>query len=109
MKPDKLTDNIQVAHLRLHWISVDLTHVPALIRLFHVAYPQLPNLFFRVGDGNSMVFGDNMILNRQNCLCIDAQPRDLCKWKHFRSINGSYDGGKHYDYDANITLRVENE
>ena len=72
-----LTDNIEVAHLRLHRVGVDLAHVPSLVGLLHLANPQLPDLPLRVRDRNSMVLGDDMVLNRQNGLCVDAQPCHL--------------------------------
>lgn len=83
LKFEKLTDDVQVTHLRLHRIRVDLAHVPSLIGLLDFAYLQLPDFLLRVGDRNAMVLGDNVILNGQNRLCVDAQPSHLHQMETF--------------------------
>lgn len=58
---------------------VDLTHVPALVRLLHLTNSQLPDFLFRIEDGNAMIFGDDLTAYRENRLRIDTQPSDLEK------------------------------
>lgn len=71
------TYNIQIPRLALHRIGVYLAHVPALIALPDISYPQLPGLLLRVQNSDALVFGDNMVLDRQDCLRIHPEPRHL--------------------------------
>lgn len=71
------TYNIQIPRLALHRIGVYLAHVPALIALPNISYPQLPGLFLRVQDSDALVFGDYMVLDRQDCLGVYSEPRHL--------------------------------
>lgn len=69
--------------MALHRVGVDLTHVPALIALADVSYPQLPRFLFGVGDSDPLVFGDDVVLDGQDCLGINPQPRNLEQKKLF--------------------------
>lgn len=98
-----LTHNIQVAHLAFHWIRIYLAHVPgkrrkkrgasqdgnaswfvfrwylpALVRFFNISDAHCPGLVLWVGNADPLVLGYHMVLYRENRLCIDAQPRNLC-------------------------------
>lgn len=79
-----LTDNIQIGHLALHRIGVDLTHVPAHVRLLDFADFQYPLALLCVRDDHAMVFGDYVTLDGENCLRVDAQPGNLCVFGTFK-------------------------
>lgn len=73
----KLTHDIQEAYLIAHRVGIDLAHVPALVRLFDVLYPQHPLAALDVRYRHPVVLGDHVRLNRQNRLRVHPQPGDL--------------------------------
>lgn len=108
-----LTHNIQVAHLAFHWIRIYLAHVPvkwengelhdgnaswfvfrwylpALVRFLNIPDAHCPSLVLWVGNADPLVLGYHMVLYRENRLCIDAQPRNLCGKSD--SNSGRYEG-----------------
>jgi len=60
------------------WDRSKLDGLPALIRLLNVPDSHCPGLVLRVGNANPLILGYHMILNGQNRLCVDSQPRNLC-------------------------------
>lgn len=73
----KLTHNIQITHLALHRISVDLAHIVAAIRFAYVLQFQLPLLALVDRDTDAMVFRNDVILDGQNGLRFYAKPGDF--------------------------------
>lgn len=73
----QLTHNIQIAHLALHRIGVDLAHVVAAIRFTDVLQLQLPRFALGERDADAMVLSDDVILDGQNGLRTHAQPGDF--------------------------------
>lgn len=73
----KLTDHIQIGNLTLHWIRIYLTHVPAHIRFLDISDFQYPSTFFGVRYNHSVIFGDYVTLDGEDCLSVDTQPCDL--------------------------------
>lgn len=65
-----LTNYIQVAHLTLHWVRVDLAHIPSPIRFPHVTYVQVPRPVFAVRHSDSVILGNNVAMDCQDRLCI---------------------------------------
>lgn len=74
------TNDLQVSSLIHHGISVDLTHVFALVRLSDVPYVQVPCLVLGVSDGDAVILGDYVISYCQDGLSVDLQPRYLYKY-----------------------------
>jgi hypothetical protein len=74
---ETLTYHLQVANLTLHWICVDLAHVPATVRFPHISDLKIPRSVITVRDTYSMIFGDHVCCDSENCLCIDSEPRHL--------------------------------
>lgn len=77
------TDNVEITHLTFHGVSVDLTHIPALIRFPHVTYMQIPIAMIRSSNGDSVVFRNHVMVNGQYCLRIHPKPGDLEHLKVF--------------------------
>lgn len=72
-----LTYNLKVALAGAHWIGVHLTHVPASIVLLHLLDVQVPGSMIIVGEADSIVLRDDIVMNRENCLRIHAHPSHL--------------------------------
>jgi len=72
-----LTHDLYVALTALHRIRVHLTHVPSAIHLLHVLYVKVPRAVVVVGQRDSGILRDHIMMNRQNGLCVDAHPRHL--------------------------------
>lgn len=70
-------DHTQVALLTPHGLGVDLTHVPASIRLLHVVQVQSPDLVVVVGEGDPLVSGDDVMVYGQNGLRVNPDPGHL--------------------------------
>lgn len=89
-----LTDHIQIRHLALHWIGVNLAHVPSHVRLLDVAYLQYPLAFLGVRDHHAMVLRDDVRLYGENRLGIHTQPSNLCSSARLEGVgDASSDGG----------------
>lgn len=52
-------------------------HSPSAIRFLNIAYFQLPDPMLRVGDGDAMVLGDDVVLDAQYRLRVHSQPGHL--------------------------------
>lgn len=74
---NKLTDYVKKSHLTFHWIGVYLAHVPSLVSCFHLFDVQEPRFVLAVGNSNSMVFRNHVILYGQYRLRVHPQPGHL--------------------------------
>jgi hypothetical protein len=72
-----LTHYFQVADLTLHGVCVDLTHVPATVRLPYIPDLKVPGSMIAVRNTNSVVFSDHVCCYSENCLCVNSKPGHL--------------------------------
>lgn len=63
--------------MTFHWIGIDLTHVPSLVRGFHLFDVQKPRFMLAVCNSDSMVFRNDVILYGQYRLRVHPQPGHL--------------------------------
>lgn len=63
--------------MALHRIGVNLTHVPTPVGLSNFFNVQVPRFVFAMGYAYPTVFRYNVIVNCQDCLCVDSQPSHL--------------------------------
>ncbi len=82
----RLTDDFDIRDLALHGVRIYLAHVPASVANFYVLDMQPPDLLIAVGNCDSMVFRDHVILNGQDGLGIHSKPCYLEKRKFFGGI-----------------------
>lgn len=68
----ELTHHLEVADLALHGISVDLTHVPAPIRLPYLSDVQVPCPVVTVRHADPVILRDHVTSDRQNGLRVYA-------------------------------------
>lgn len=73
----RLTDHIQITHLALHRIGVNLTHVPAPVRLPDLFYVQIPRLVLAVSHSDPVVLSDHVTVDGEDGLRVHAQPCHL--------------------------------
>lgn len=59
-----LTNYVQEANLIPHRVGVHLAHVPSLVGLFDVLYPEHPFATFYVRNRHSVILGDYVRLYR---------------------------------------------
>ena len=72
-----LTDHLKKSFLTSHWIGVDLTHVPAAIVLFDGLQMEPPDFTVVVRKRDTLVAGDDVLVNCQNGLSVHAHPSNL--------------------------------
>ena len=58
-------------------MRVDLAHVPPPVILVHVVDVQSPDLLVMVGEGDSLVPRDDVVVNRHDGLGVNPDPGDL--------------------------------
>jgi hypothetical protein len=73
----QFTDNLKIALPRSHGICVHLTHVPSSIRLLDFSYVQIPATMIVVCEHYSRILCYDIVMNAQNCLSVDSNPRNL--------------------------------
>ena len=74
---NELTYNLQVALSTSHRISVHLTHVPSSINFFDLLYMKIPRTVVVVRQRDPWILRDHVMVDGQDCLCIDAHPCHL--------------------------------
>ena len=72
-----LTYDLEVTFSGSHGIGVHLTHVPASIRLLHLPDVQIPATVIIVCQYDAWVLSDDIVVDAENRLSINAHPRDL--------------------------------
>ena len=60
-----------------HRVGVDLTHIPAAVSLVHVLDVQVPGAMVVEGQGDARVLRYHVVVDRENCLRVHANPRHL--------------------------------
>lgn len=74
---DKLTYNLEVTFSGSHGIRVHLTHVPASIWLLNLSDVKIPAAVIVVRQHDAWILCDDVVVDAENRLCVDANPRDL--------------------------------
>lgn len=66
-----------LTHLTLHWISVDLTHVPASVLLGDRLDVKIPRVDVEVRNAHSWIMRYHVIVNRLNGFGVSLHPANL--------------------------------
>lgn len=72
-----LTNHLQVTLLTLHWVSVDLAHVPSPVSFSNFPDMKIPNSMVTVRYRDPMVLRDHVTMNSQYSLSVHSQPSNL--------------------------------
>lgn len=72
-----LTNDLKITRSVSHRVGVDLTHVPAAIHLLDVADVEVPGPVVVVGEGHPRVLGDDVMVDREDCLSVHPHPGHL--------------------------------
>lgn len=77
-----------LTHLTLHRVRVQLAHVAAAVLLLHRLDVQIPRELVRVGNTDSGIVGDDVLVNRLDRLRVGLHPADL-EGRSLRICRGS--------------------
>lgn len=81
----KLTNNLQISFSWPHRICVYLTHIPTSITLLDFSYMQIPTTMVVVRKDDPRILCDDIMMNAENRLSVDANPCDLL-WEIAKSL-----------------------
>lgn len=84
------TDNLEVTFSGSHGIGVDLTHVPSPVGFLNLSYVKIPTSVVIMGEHDSGVLSNDVVMNAENCLSIHPHPRHLHEHERkFTALNYS--------------------
>ena len=84
-----LTDDLEVPLPVDHGVGVDLAHVPTAVRLLRTLHVEVPLLWRRPREGDARVPGDDVVVDRQDSLRVNADPCNLRTCRQRRRIQFS--------------------
>lgn len=95
-----LTNNLQVTLLTLHWVGVDLAHVPSPVSFSNFPDMKIPYSMIAVRHRYPMVLGDHVTMNSQYGLGVHSQPSNL-------KVKLNYDKSFHqHQYSQRYVWRI---
>ena len=71
--------DLEISSPAPHGVCIDLTHVPAPVHFPDVGDVQLPLLVLPVGEGDSLVPGDDAVVDGEDGLSVHSDPSNLVR------------------------------